>query len=103
MPAVGMATRRLQQLVGQFTGAGASSSGNARRPRPPRPKKWQAASAAASADSSAGFELTAELKYEFDVKGYFLLKGHFDAAAVARFHAGIDEHSQHVGVTSRGG
>ena len=83
MPAVGMATRRLQQLVGQFTGAGASSSGNARRPRPPRPKKWQAASAAASADSSAaGFELTAELKYEFDVKGYFLLKGHFDAAAV---------------------
>ena len=29
--------------------------------------------AAASADSSAGFELTAELKYEFDVKDLGLL------------------------------
>ena len=36
-------------------------------------------------------ELTSEQKYEFDLRGYFVLRQHFDADAVAEFHAGIDE------------
>ena len=35
--------------------------------------------------------LTPEQKYEFDLRGYLVLKGHYDEAAVAEFHAGIDE------------
>ena len=35
--------------------------------------------------------LTPERRYELDLKGYFVLKGHYDAAAVAEFHAAIDE------------
>jgi len=37
------------------------------------------------------FTLTAEQQYEFDVKGYFVLRGHYGPESVARFHAGIDE------------
>jgi len=37
------------------------------------------------------FELTPEQKYQFDVKGYFVLKQHYDREAVEEFHAGIDE------------
>ncbi len=35
--------------------------------------------------------LTDEQKYEFDLRGYLVLRNHYDADAVARFHAGIDE------------
>ena len=37
-----------------------------------------------SSESAAAFELTPEQKYEFDLKGYIILKGHYDAVAVAR-------------------
>jgi hypothetical protein len=37
------------------------------------------------------FQLSPEQKYEFDLRGYIVLKGHYDAAAVAHFHAGVDE------------
>ena len=30
-------------------------------------------------------------RYEFDVNGYFVIKGHYSAAQVATFNAGIDE------------
>ena len=36
-------------------------------------------------------ELTPEQKYEFDLQGYIVLKGHYDEQAVAELHAGIDE------------
>ena len=36
-------------------------------------------------------ELTPEQKYEFDLRGYLVLRQHFDADAVVEFHAGIDE------------
>eukprot|EP01051_Picozoa_sp_SAG22_P019117 SAG22_NODE_3427_length_1718_cov_3.228536_1_plen_289_part_10 len=39
----------------------------------------------------SAFELSAEQRYEFDVKGYFVLKAHYSPAQVARFHAGVDE------------
>ncbi len=37
------------------------------------------------------YELTPGQKYEFDLRGYLVLRQHFDADAVAEFHAGIDE------------
>ena len=37
------------------------------------------------------FELTPEQKYEFDLRGYFVLRQHYDGAAIEEFHAGIDE------------
>lgn len=37
------------------------------------------------------YRLTPEQKYEFDLRGYLVLRQHFDADAVAGFHAGIDE------------
>jgi len=42
-------------------------------------------------ESAPAFELTPEQKYEFDIRGYIVLKQHYDAAAVKEFHAGIDE------------
>jgi hypothetical protein len=36
------------------------------------------------------FDLTSEQKYEFDIKGYLVLKQHYDAEAIEQFHAGID-------------
>ena len=41
--------------------------------------------------NTASSELTPEQKYEFDIKGYIVLKEHYDAAAVEKLHAGIDE------------
>ena len=41
--------------------------------------------------NTASTELTPEQKYEFDIKGYIVLKEHYDAAAVEKLHAGIDE------------
>lgn len=35
--------------------------------------------------------LTDEQRYEFDLRGYVVLPGHFDQSAVEQFHAGIDE------------
>ena len=35
-------------------------------------------------------ELTPEQKYEFDLQGYIVLKGHDEEQAVAELHAGID-------------
>jgi hypothetical protein len=35
--------------------------------------------------------MTPEQKYEFDVKGYLVLKGYFDGDAIQEFHAGIEE------------
>jgi hypothetical protein len=40
---------------------------------------------------SPAFELTAEQKYEFDLRGYLVLKRHYDDDAIAEFHTGIDE------------
>ena len=37
------------------------------------------------------YALTPEQKYEFDLRGYIVLKGHYDEDAVRQFHAGIDE------------
>ena len=37
------------------------------------------------------YDLTPEQKYEFDLRGYLVLRQHFHAEAVAEFHAGIDE------------
>ena len=36
------------------------------------------------------YELTPEQRYEFDVRGSLVLRQHFDAEAVAEFHARID-------------
>ena len=41
--------------------------------------------------TDSAFALTPEQKYEFDLRGYIVLKGHYDEEAVAEFHAGIDE------------
>ena len=41
--------------------------------------------------TDSALALTPEQKYEFDLRGYIVLKGHYDEAAVAEFHAGIDE------------
>jgi hypothetical protein len=35
--------------------------------------------------------LTPQQRFEFDVRGYFVLRGHYSAAQVAAFHAGVDE------------
>ena len=42
-------------------------------------------------ETAPAFELSPEQKYQFDLQGYFVLKQHYDAAAVKEFHAGIDE------------
>ena len=44
-----------------------------------------------SSTNSKQFELTPEQKYEFDLRGYLVLKSHYDTDAVTQFHAGIDE------------
>ena len=36
-------------------------------------------------------ELTPEQKYEFDLQGYIVLRGHYDEQALKMLHAGIDE------------
>ena len=41
--------------------------------------------------AEAAFELSDEQKYEFDLRGYLVLRQHYDAEAVGEFHAGIDE------------
>eukprot|EP01050_Picozoa_sp_SAG11_P046628 SAG11_NODE_23955_length_380_cov_1.103203_1_plen_111_part_10 len=35
--------------------------------------------------------LTPEQRFEFDVRGYFVLRGHYSQAEVAAFNDGIDE------------
>ncbi len=44
-----------------------------------------------SSESTPAFELTPEQKYEFDLRGYFVLRQHYDESAVQELHAGIDE------------
>lgn len=44
----------------------------------------------ADPDATA-YRLTPAQQYEFDLRGYLVLRQHFDADAVAGFHAGIDE------------
>ena len=52
----------------------------------------RAATAAAAASSSAeGYELSAAHAYQFDVNGFFVLKGHYSPADVAEFNAAVDE------------
>jgi hypothetical protein len=57
--------------------------------------------------SPAGFgALSLEQRYEFDVRGYFVMRGHYTAQEVALFNAGIDELQSipvaHHDYTSRG-
>jgi hypothetical protein len=35
--------------------------------------------------------MSPDQRYQFDVLGYFVIKGHYSAAAVAEFNRGIDE------------
>ncbi len=42
-------------------------------------------------ETAPALGLTPEQKYEFDLRGYFVLKGHYGAEALKEFHAGIDE------------
>ena len=42
-------------------------------------------------ESAPAFELTPEQKYQFDLRGYFVLEGHYDREAIEELHAGIDE------------
>ena len=44
-----------------------------------------------SSESARAFELTPEQKYEFDLRGYIVLRRHYDEEAIDEFHAGIDE------------
>ena len=44
-----------------------------------------------SIETSTEFEVTPELKYELDLRGYFVLRGHYDEDAIREFHSGIDE------------
>ncbi|MDP6981505.1 MAG: phytanoyl-CoA dioxygenase family protein [Candidatus Latescibacteria bacterium] len=37
------------------------------------------------------YELSAEQKYRFDLQGYIVLEGHYDASAIEELHVGIDE------------
>lgn len=42
-------------------------------------------------EAQQAIELTEEQKYEFDLKGYYVLKGHYAQDAIREFHEGIDE------------
>ena len=42
-------------------------------------------------DPTAFRALTPAQRFEFDVRGYIVLRGHYSAAQVAEFNAGIDE------------
>ncbi len=41
--------------------------------------------------SAPALELTDEQKYELDLRGYFVLRQHYDEDEIGEFHAGIDE------------
>ena len=43
------------------------------------------------AEAAAFSALTPEQRFEFDIRGYFVLKGHYSAEQVAAFNSGIDE------------
>ncbi len=44
-----------------------------------------------SIETGTEFEVSPEQKYELDLRGYFVLRGHYDEDAIRGFHAGIDE------------
>ncbi len=44
-----------------------------------------------ASEPAPAFQLSPEQKYEFDLRGYIILRQHYHQDAIAEFHAGIDE------------
>jgi hypothetical protein len=65
-----------------------------RQPAPPNtllPSDSELQGVNEAGDPTAFRALTPQQRFEFDVRGYFVLRGHYSAEQVAEFNAGIDE------------
>ena len=92
---IGMAAvnRRLRRLLRQLDTTATAAAQDAEYGHVgvlvPLPHGWQ--SPPRTSTAAEHYKLSDEQKYQFDLNGFFVLKQHYDAAAVAEFHEGIDE------------
>ena len=85
--------RRVLSATAEHVSA-ATSTPARRQPPPPQtllPDDEQLQQLNEAGDPTAFRALTPTQRFEFDVRGYFVLRGHYSAAQVAQFNAGIDE------------
>lgn len=84
--------RRLQRISGQMNvvSPAAFTSPTRRRENGGR-AGVDPCGAAATLAADDEYVLSSEHAYQFDVNGFFVLRGHYNAADVAEFHRGIDE------------